>query len=89
MLFASRLAALVALTLPLSCGGEDARYPSLLPTEQILAEPTLPDHAGAAAADPAPVDIEARAEALRRRAEALRGPVIEPEARARMTAARD
>lgn len=68
------------------CGGDADTYPRLLPTDRILAEPVLPDHAPEAAASSAAVDAEAeaRAEALRRRAEALRGPVIEPEARARM-----
>ncbi|MTE01364.1 hypothetical protein GIY56_13825 [Paracoccus sp. YIM 132242] len=65
------------------CGDEP--YPSLLPTDRILAEPVLPDHAPAATS-PAAVDAEAeaRAAALRRRADALRGPVIEPDALARM-----
>ncbi|WP_207099532.1 hypothetical protein [Paracoccus shandongensis] len=68
------------------CGNEADPYPRLLPTDQILAEPTLPDHAPDAAASPAAVDAQAkaRAEALRQRADALRGPVIEPEARSRM-----
>lgn len=72
------------------CGsGDDGRFPALLPTQQILAEPVLPDHAAAAAASPAPAEAEAaaRAAALRRRAGALAGPVIEPEALARMRAA--
>lgn len=67
------------------CQAEGDAYPRLLPTEVILAEPVLPDHAPPAAA-PGPVraDAAARADALRQRAEALRGPVIEPEIRARM-----
>lgn len=68
------------------CDGKDDPYPRLLPTDQILAEPTLPDHAPEAATSPATVDAEAEARAaeLRRRADALRGPVIEPEALSRM-----
>ena len=68
------------------CGGEADPYPRLLPTDQILAEPTLPDHTPEAARSPAAVDAEAaaRADDLRRRADALRGPVIEPETLSRM-----
>jgi hypothetical protein len=68
------------------CEGESEPYPRLLPTDQILAEPTLPDHAPEAATSPAAVDAEAEARAaeLRRRAEALRGPVIEPDTLSRM-----
>lgn len=63
------------------CTGASDPYPRLLPTDQILAEPALPDHAPDAVASSAAVDAEAqgRAAALRARAEALRGPVIEPE----------
>lgn len=80
------LCALLSLT---ACGRQEDGYPELLPTDRILAEPTLPAHAGAAAASPAQVDAEAeaRAAALRRRADALRGPVIEPAIRDRMRAA--
>ncbi|MFC3166468.1 MULTISPECIES: hypothetical protein [Paracoccus] len=68
------------------CGGDADPYPRLLPTEQILAEPTLPDHAPDAASSPvvANAEAEGRAADLRRRADALRGPVIEPEALSRM-----
>lgn len=68
------------------CGNAADPYPRLLPTDQILAEPTLPDHAPVAAASPAAVEAEAEARAadLRRRADALRGPVIEPETLSRM-----
>lgn len=82
-------AAALALALA-GCGGDDAgRFPALLPTQQILAEPVLPEHAAPAAASPAPTEAEAasRAEALRRRAGALSGPVIEADALARMRAA--
>lgn len=75
---------LCLLSLP-GCQAEGNDYPRLLPTEVILAEPVLPDHAPPAAA-PGPVraDAAARADALRRRADALRRPVIEPEIRSRM-----
>lgn len=35
-----------------ACGGERSDYPSLLPTDQVLAEPALPGHAADAATDP-------------------------------------
>lgn len=76
---------LAACILPLcGCATRDD-YPRLLPTDAILAEPVLPDHVPAAAT-PATVRAEplSRAEALRRRAEALRGPVIEPGILSRM-----
>lgn len=77
---------LTCVLLLASCDGDAEPYPRLLPTDRILAEPTLPDHAPDAGATPVPVDAEAKARAaeLRGRAEALRGPVIEPEARSRM-----
>lgn len=86
MMPAARHLPLIALICLSACAGQDDGYPSLLPTERILAEPALPDHAGPATASPAAIDAEAeaRAAALRRRAEALRGPVIEPDIRARM-----
>lgn len=77
----------VACALALSgCGGAPETYPRLLPTDEILAEPVLPDHAPDAATSPAAVDAEAaaRADVLRGRADALRGPVIEPETLSRM-----
>lgn len=75
---------LLAIPLLAGCaGGGD--YPALLPTDQVLAEPSLPD----APADPGQVTAEtsARADALNARAEALRGPVIEPETARRMAGA--
>lgn len=68
-----------------ACTGDAETYPSLLPTDRILVEPALPDHAPRAASSAA-VDAEAkaRADALRQRAEALRGPVIEPDTLSRM-----
>ena len=77
---------LIACVLLTGCAGNADTYPRLLPTDQILAEPTLPDHIPRTATSSASVDAEAeaRAAALRRRADALRGPVIEPEALARI-----
>lgn len=62
-------------------------YPLLLPTAQMLAPPVLPDHAGPVTASPDAVDaaVQARADTLRDRADALRRPVIAPDLRARMT----
>lgn len=69
-----------------ACAGESGPYPRLLPTDRILAEPALPDHAPDAAASSAAVDAQAQAhaDALRQRADALRGPVIEPETLSRI-----
>lgn len=81
------LALCAACALSACAGGQDD-YPRLLPTEQVLAEPALPAHAATVAADAPPeAAVVARAEALRARADALRGPVIEPGTRARMTPA--
>lgn len=78
---------LAALPLPvlLLTACADGDYPALLPTEQVLAEPTLPD----SQADPVATAAEAggRADALRARADALRGPVIEPGIARRMAGA--
>ena len=71
------------------CDSQTDAYPRLLPTDQVLAEPALPEHSAEAATSPAAVDADAtaRAEALRKRAEALRGPVIESDLRSRMESA--
>ncbi len=56
------IAALAALS---GCGdGRD--YPALMPTDQVLAQPTLPGHAADVASDPAVVTgaLEARGAAL-------------------------
>lgn len=56
-----------------------APYPDLIPVETIRAEvpePRIADDTGP--------DLQARAEALQRRADALRGPVIDAGTRARM-----
>ncbi|TBN43775.1 hypothetical protein EYE42_01170 [Paracoccus subflavus] len=76
---------ILCLLVPPGCQSEGDDYPRLLPTDVILAEPVLPDHAPAATAPGAVrADTAARADALRQRADALRGPVIEPETLARM-----
>ncbi len=82
-----RLATVPLMLLAAGCDRNAAPYPTLLPTQQILSEPALPDHAADAGANPDAIDAatEDRAEALRSRAEALRRPVIEPESRARMS----
>lgn len=75
-----------ALTLALLAGCADGHaYPDLLPTDRILAEPALPAHAGPAAIGGAPVSAATtgRADALRARADALRGPVVDPALRRR------
>lgn len=72
-----RHALILVLTLAACAGGEG--YPDLMPTDVILAEPALPTHATAARTDPAPLEAvtTARADALRARADALRGPVVD------------
>lgn len=62
-----------------ACSTDTQSYPRLLPTDQILAEPVLPDHAPQSASSDVEAEAQARADALRRRADALRGPVIEPD----------
>ena len=81
--FASRSALIACVALLAGCGNAADPYPRLLPTDQILAEPALPDYTPQAAVD---AEAETRADALRRRADALRGPVIEPETLARIRA---
>lgn len=67
----------------MSCADHKVGYPALLPTDQILAEPVSQQQTGA---DPkALIDAQqARADALRDRAEALREPVIDTKTRDRM-----
>ncbi|MDB6178561.1 hypothetical protein PAF17_13750 [Paracoccus sp. Z330] len=81
-----RLFAPFALLPLMACHSGGVDYPDLLPTQQILAEPTLPDHSGNAATTPdqETADAMARADSLRRKAESLSTPVIEPGTRARM-----
>ncbi|MEE2859790.1 MAG: hypothetical protein VYB46_03010 [Pseudomonadota bacterium] len=73
----------IILALLLTACTEGADYPRLLPTEQLLSPPDVPDHA--VAASPAAVEEDAlsRAEALRARAKALQGPVVDPSLRRR------
>ncbi|ODT59610.1 MULTISPECIES: hypothetical protein [Paracoccus] len=75
----------LSLVLTLAACAEGQGYPALLPTDRILAEPALPAHATAARTDPAPFRAasSARADALRARADALRGPVVDPALRER------
>ena len=74
-----------ALLLLLAACSDGDDYPRLLPTNQILAEPVLPAHAAPVADAPEAVaaQADARAAALRARADALRGPVVEDDIRAR------
>ena len=60
-----------------ACTDGSGDYPRLLPTEQILAEPALPDHAGPAtsSADPVRDTVEAQGAATRSRADAIPDPV--------------
>lgn len=65
-----------------ACADRQPGYPALIPTDDILAEPEqIPDPVAEAEIQ------KARADALRDRAEALRGPVIDPESRRRMVKA--
>lgn len=77
--------ALFPILFLVACTGDDQAYPRLLPTEQILAEPVLSD----LEASPGMVedDLDQRGSGLRNRADAIRGPVIEPEFRDQIDAA--
>lgn len=81
--------ALLVLPLIAACSATQGDYPQLLPTAQILAQPTLPDYVPPQA--PASVNdaLTGQADTLRNRADALRGPIIDPATRARMMAARN
>lgn len=83
----SRLALTLLLALS-ACADPSGDYPRLLPTDRILAEPVLPAHV-AIPSSPAAVETElaSRAGDLASRADALRGPVIEPEFRDQMAGA--
>ncbi len=76
-----RHALILTLALLAACDRNAEDYPQLLPTDRILAEPALPDATPRVAVD---AQAQARADALRQRADALRGPVIEPEILSRM-----
>ncbi|MFD1796031.1 hypothetical protein FQV27_02305 [Paracoccus aurantiacus] len=62
--------ALPALGFPVlllaACGDDGIDYPALLPTDQVLAEPSIPGHAQIAAGSPDQVrsDLEAAGQAL-------------------------
>ncbi len=81
--------ALMLLGTLAACGGARDDYPALVPMEQLLAAPAAPTHASAAIADPVATQgsLDGEAAALRARADALRGPVIDAETAARMRAA--
>lgn len=81
------LPALLALSGTLAaCGGPRDDYPTLVPMEQLLATPEIPEHAATAMADPAPTQggLDNQAATLRARADALRRPVIDAATAARM-----
>lgn len=68
---------LITLGLLVACSDGSEGYPRLLPTQQILAEPTLPDHATPVAAGEEPVRdaVEAQGAATRNAAKAIPDPV--------------
>ena len=80
-----RLLPLFTLGLLAACSDGSEDYPRLLPTQQILAEPSLPDHAGPAAASDAPVReaVEGQGAATRGAANAIPDPVDEAALNAR------
>ncbi|WP_411958169.1 hypothetical protein [Paracoccus homiensis] len=69
-----------------ACAADDG-YPDLRPTAEMLAPPQLTPEENAPATTRQ--TAESRADALRARADALRGPVIEPELRQRMQGGRN
>ncbi|MDO5604452.1 MAG: hypothetical protein Q4G25_04735 [Paracoccus sp. (in: a-proteobacteria)] len=60
------IAAFAVLGLFAGCGDRGDDYPALLPTDQILAEPAIPGHAGIAATSPDQVvaDLQSAGAAL-------------------------
>lgn len=65
-----------------ACTDQKGGYPELMPTDQLLAEPSLsPDATNPEATTE---NVESQADALRARAEELRKPVIDPATRSRM-----
>lgn len=69
----NRTLPLLLLCLTAACTGDDQEYPRLLPTQQILAEPTLPDHVPDAQAD-LDESLRAQGTATRARADAIPDP---------------
>lgn len=74
------------LLLLLACTDQSGDYPSLLPTDVILAEPTLPDYIESIPEPEKAVEqeLDTRASDLRRTADTLRKPVIEDSFRDQM-----
>lgn len=72
-----RVLTLITLGLLAACSDGSEDYPRLLPTQQILAEPALPDHAGDAAASEAPVRdaVKAQGATARSAADTIPDPV--------------
>ncbi len=81
--------ALMLLGTLTACGGPRDDYPGLVPMEQLVAEPAIPAHAGAAVADSVATQnsLDSESAARRARADAVRGPVSDAETAARMRAA--
>ncbi|MDS9468386.1 hypothetical protein RGQ15_12490 [Paracoccus sp. MBLB3053] len=63
MMTAARIGLALAMLTLAGCDDRMGDYPALLPTEQMLAEPTLPGHAADASTDPAAVSGELRGRA--------------------------
>jgi hypothetical protein len=80
-----RVLTLISLGLLAGCTDGSEDYPRLLPTQQILAEPTLPDHAEPAATSDAPVRnaVEGQGAATRNAPDAIPDPVDEAALNAR------
>ncbi|AUH34735.1 hypothetical protein [Paracoccus tegillarcae] len=68
---------LLTLCFAAACTDDAGNYPRLLPTQQILAEPSLPDHAGPADTSEEAVrqQVEQQGAATRARADAIPDPV--------------
>ncbi len=76
--------ALMLLALAAGCSDRMADYPTLLPTQQILAEPALPAHAAQAGGDPGAALTDRAAGLTQRRV----GPVTDDALAARADALR-
>ena len=70
-----RLAPCLTLIFVAACTDGSGDYPRLLPTQQILAEPTLPDHAGTLDGDVLRDRVQAQGKATRARGDAIPDPV--------------